>query len=127
MITSELIELKRHLEQECGVPVDIGDRDLRADEYPAIKLIVDQEFLINYINEKVNSIVLPVTLKIICRDGQEQQAFETLDNVLMFANLFNNEKGHRLLPEGHQPEYIDENDTYTINVRYQLNIFTIDQ
>lgn len=125
MIFSELYDFRDFIVNRTKANCSIGDKDVGADEYPYIKLILENEFDIHRQNEKLVAINLPVSVKIIVAKGDEIKGLEVFERFLMEANQFNSQKGHTLEGTG-SPEYVDTTKTFEINVLYNLNLLVQD-
>lgn len=125
MIFSEIFDLVEYINSACKVSCEFGDRDLGRDEYPFVKVILNEEF--KFFNSTSKNVFtdLPLTIKIIVAKGNERKALDVLEKLGQKINQFNSQKGHTL--EGTaSPEYVDENKTYEISLSYILKLIIQD-
>jgi hypothetical protein len=116
---AELLELKEYIISEVAENADITNKDIDPASFPYIKILPDREMTNYFMNRRMNCTDFQITLKIIVSRGNEIEALEVLEKMLLKLNLFNSDKGHRL-SDTFFPEYVD--NTYEINVGYNLKL-----
>lgn len=125
MIFDEIFNLVEYINSECEVSCEFGDRDLGRDEYPFVKVLLNEEFVAFNLNKQNVSNDLLLTIKIIVAKGNERDALGVLEKLGQKINQFNSQKGHHL--EGPVvPEYVDETKIYEISLSYILKLIIQD-
>jgi len=125
MIFSEIFDLVEYINSACKVSCEFGDRDLGSDEYPFVKVLMDEEFDLFKANRLSTFTNIPLTIKIIVRKGNERDALEVLEKLGQKINQFNSQRGHQV-GESATPEYVDETKTYEISISYILKLIIQD-
>ena len=118
MIVSELYDLKQYLTDKCKCIVGIGDGDTGSNQYPFIKILIDDNTELYKSNNKLNTIDFTTSLKIQVDKNNEIKALEVLERLLLNIDNFNPQSGHYV--DNIAPDYVEER--YEITVSYVLKI-----
>ena len=120
MIAKTIQDLKDFIETELNINCEIGDIDVKADDYPIVLIKPDLEGEISQrMGNSAKNVKFPVNIQIISERKDPLKAIQILDTLLSEERAFLSFQNHELTTMS--PEFTD--NTYTINCTYVINNF----
>jgi len=120
-ISSECLELVKHIQSKTKTNCYFGNKNYGADDYPLIKVIPDTDFSLIE-NSESFFIDYELTIKIIVGRENELEALKVFESLFCALSSFGECQGHKFGESG-QAEYTA--NTYEITLKYILKIIKI--